>query len=90
MSVVTIHVFSGSARGVIAQGIAEGAVSASRGAGLRARLSVVLAACREAWRQHRSRTYLLDLDDRALKDIGLSRAQAEFEARKWFWEFDRS
>ncbi len=31
------------------------------------------------------RAHLASLDDHRLKDIGLSRAQADFEARKPFW-----
>ncbi len=39
----------------------------------------------EAWQRHRSRVRLADLDDRMLKDIGITRAEAEFEANKPFW-----
>lgn len=35
---------------------------------------------------HRSRRQLLQLDDRALKDIGLTRSQALAEGRKPFWK----
>jgi uncharacterized protein YjiS (DUF1127 family) len=35
---------------------------------------------------HRSRRQLAELDDRLLRDIGLSRASARFEATKGFWE----
>ena len=31
------------------------------------------------------RAHLASLDDHILKDIGISRAQADFEARKPFW-----
>lgn len=34
----------------------------------------------------RSRRQLLTLDDRLLKDIGISRAQAHQEGRKTFWQ----
>ena len=38
------------------------------------------------WRsQQRARAQLLALDDRGLADIGISRAQAQFEAEKPFW-----
>jgi uncharacterized protein YjiS (DUF1127 family) len=47
--------------------------------------SWVLAWMREAWRRHRSRVYLSELDDHMLKDIGISRAEAECEANKLFW-----
>lgn len=49
--------------------------------GLR-RLCAWLAAAHERQRQ---RQRLAELDDRALADIGLSRAQARFEADKPFW-----
>ncbi len=38
------------------------------------------------WRsQQRAREQLLSLDARGLADIGISRAQAQFEAEKPFW-----
>ncbi|BAU72030.1 DUF1127 domain-containing protein [Metapseudomonas furukawaii] len=38
------------------------------------------------WMRLHTRRALLALDDRALKDIGLSRAQALEEGRKPFWK----
>lgn len=39
-----------------------------------------------AWRERsQTRAQLARLDDRMLKDIGLSRSDAAFEARKPFW-----
>jgi uncharacterized protein YjiS (DUF1127 family) len=38
-----------------------------------------------AWRRHRSRRRIADLDSRALKDIGVTYAEAEMEANKPFW-----
>ena len=39
------------------------------------------------WRQQqRARAQLLALDEHGLKDIGISRAQARFEAEKPFWK----
>ena len=35
------------------------------------------------WRQRRK---LADLDDAALRDIGLTRSEAEAEARRRFWD----
>ncbi len=35
---------------------------------------------------HRSRRQLAELDDRLLRDIGLDRASARFEATKRFWD----
>ena len=50
------------------------------------RLRDVLAVI-EVWRESaRQRRALARLDDRMLKDIGLSREQAEHEICKLFWE----
>jgi uncharacterized protein YjiS (DUF1127 family) len=37
------------------------------------------------WRRARSRTELMNLSDRCLQDIGMSRCTADFEASKPFW-----
>jgi uncharacterized protein YjiS (DUF1127 family) len=44
------------------------------------------ATLREAWRRHRSRLRLVELDDHMLKDIGLSRADVWRECSKPFWQ----
>ena len=54
------------------------APSGRRAGGLRAML-------RSAWRRHRTRQYLVGLDADALKDIGVTYAEAEAEANKPFW-----
>ena len=41
---------------------------------------------REAWRAASSRRQLAELDDRALADLGISRAQARFEASRAPWD----
>jgi uncharacterized protein YjiS (DUF1127 family) len=41
---------------------------------------------RQSCERSRQRQVLLTLDDRLLKDIGLSRAEAMREARKPFWK----
>jgi uncharacterized protein YjiS (DUF1127 family) len=46
-------------------------------------LAAWLFAC---WQRHRQRRALLDLDDRLLRDIGVSRDDARLEAQKRFWE----
>ncbi|HET6608270.1 MAG TPA: DUF1127 domain-containing protein [Rhodopila sp.] len=38
-----------------------------------------------AWRNKTTRHYLTEMDDRTLADLGISRAQAEFEASRWMW-----
>ena len=43
------------------------------------------AMLRAAWRRHRTRHCLADLDPYLLKDIGVSYAEAEAEANKPFW-----
>ncbi|MGH7156378.1 MAG: DUF1127 domain-containing protein [Acetobacteraceae bacterium] len=40
---------------------------------------------REAWRRHRSRTWLSQLDQRMLRDIGITWSEAEREINKPFW-----
>jgi uncharacterized protein YjiS (DUF1127 family) len=47
------------------------------------RLCAGLARCHARWRQRQA---LRALDDRLLRDIGLTRAEAEREARKPFWQ----
>ena len=44
-----------------------------------------LARLREWRRRQRSRTFLVQLDDHLLKDIGVTYAEAEREANKPFW-----
>ena len=41
---------------------------------------------RELVRRYRSRQAIAELDGRMLKDIGVSYAEAEFEANKAFWQ----
>jgi uncharacterized protein YjiS (DUF1127 family) len=38
------------------------------------------------WKKSRERQRLMELDDRLLKDIGITREQAELEAAKWPWQ----
>lgn len=45
-----------------------------------------IAATRQMYRRRRQRQALLDLEDHQLADIGVSRQQAEQEARKPFWQ----
>ena len=45
----------------------------------------VLATLREWRRRSRDRARLAELDDRMLKDIGLTRTDAEFLINKPFW-----
>ena len=39
-----------------------------------------------AWRNHRTRRMLTEMDERMLSDLGISRAQASFEASRWMWD----
>jgi uncharacterized protein YjiS (DUF1127 family) len=54
------------------------------------RLRKCIAACLaylwRALRRHRERRYLMEMDARMLSDIGVDRATAWREARKWWWE----
>ena len=53
---------------------------------LLARLNRLLSAISHYQKRQCSRQRLLMLDDHLLKDIGLSRADAEREGRKSFWK----
>jgi uncharacterized protein YjiS (DUF1127 family) len=53
---------------------------------LRALADRVLATLRQWRRRAHDRTELARLDDRMLKDIGLSRGDAEFLSEKPFWQ----
>lgn len=44
-----------------------------------------LDVVKAAWRRRRSRMLLAQFDDRMLKDIGLTRADAQREANRPFW-----
>ena len=46
----------------------------------------VLTLVREWLRRSRTRTEIAELDDHLLRDIGLTRFEAEVEARKHFWQ----
>jgi uncharacterized protein YjiS (DUF1127 family) len=48
-------------------------------------LYVALASIRKAWRRWRTRQCLSAFDDHMLRDIGLTRAEAEYELNKPFW-----
>lgn len=43
-------------------------------------------SCSHMAQRRRGRQALLELDDRLLKDIGVTREQAERQSRKWFWQ----
>ncbi len=43
-----------------------------------------------AWRVFTTRQSLTELDERMLQDLGVSRAQAEFEASRPIWKLFRS
>jgi len=43
-------------------------------------------ACDHMLQRRRQRQALLELDDRLLKDIGLTREQLQREVRKWPWQ----
>ena len=53
-----------------------------------AALAVRFAATVTMWeRQRRSRINLSQLDDRLLKDVGLTRSQANREVKRYFWQY---
>ncbi len=45
----------------------------------------LIALAQAAWHRYRSRALLAQLDDYMLKDIGVTRAEAQLEASKPFW-----
>lgn len=50
------------------------------------RIAVQVAWCVLIWSQrHKSRIDLSQLDDRMLKDIGMTPREAAKESSKWFW-----
>jgi uncharacterized protein YjiS (DUF1127 family) len=53
---------------------------------LRHRLALALHAIDRAVVHWASRRRLADLDDHMLKDLGISRAQAQFEASRPVWD----
>lgn len=38
------------------------------------------------WERSEQRSHLARLDDRMLRDIGVSHAEADRESEKWFWQ----
>ncbi len=56
---------------------------------LRHRLALAWHALDRAVADWASRRRLADLDAHMLKDLGISRAQAEFEASRPIWDQDR-
>jgi uncharacterized protein YjiS (DUF1127 family) len=53
------------------------------------RLVHAWTAIRTSWKQAATRRQLANLDDRALSDIGISRAQAQFLAESPVWDLHR-
>ena len=43
-----------------------------------------------AWRVLSTKRELLEMDDHMLKDIGISRSQASYEATRWFWQLPKA
>lgn len=54
--------------------------------GWQARAALAWHRIAAAWQAGATRRQLSRLDDRALSDIGMSRAQAAFEAERPFWQ----
>lgn len=61
-------------------------LSASAPLPMPARLALAVAVLMTKWsKRHRTRQRLAELDDRMLKDIGVSRAEAHRESTLPFW-----
>ncbi len=43
-----------------------------------------------AWRVLSTRRELLEMDEHMLRDIGISRNEASFEATRWFWQLPKA
>lgn len=56
---------------------------------MRVWLQAFVAGLRERMRKHKTRRHLRELTDDQLRDIGVTRAQASFEAEKPFWWYKR-
>lgn len=78
---MSVHFFP-AARQV---GPTEGLRLAEAGRHLRIAARLLLAAMGEAARRHRTRRHLSALEGHLLRDIGVTRMDAEFEAAKPFW-----
>jgi uncharacterized protein YjiS (DUF1127 family) len=50
------------------------------------RMRRLRARVARALRNRTTRHYLTEMDDRMLADLGISRAQAAFEASRWMWD----
>ncbi|MCL2429725.1 MAG: DUF1127 domain-containing protein [Alphaproteobacteria bacterium] len=48
-------------------------------------IGIALSLLRQSWNRRRARSLLSELDDRMLKDIGITRAEADCEANTSFW-----
>jgi uncharacterized protein YjiS (DUF1127 family) len=69
----------------VAQLDPRGCTGALRRLGPEPARSTLLDLIRTTWRRRQSRACLAQFDDRMLKDIGLTRAEAELEFNKPFW-----
>jgi uncharacterized protein YjiS (DUF1127 family) len=81
---MTMLFVPGGSRAALARRVGPGRV-ANWFAVLRAGGASCLSRLREYRRRHRSRVYIWQLDDSQLKDIGITRAEAEREGNKPFW-----
>ncbi len=70
-----------SASRFVASGAGRLATEDSRTLMQRVRKGIALA-----WRRHKTRRMLTEMDERMLSDLGISRAQASFEASRWMWD----
>lgn len=61
-------------------------VTRSSGAGIQARIVQLRATLRTWRRRHTNRQALYSLDERTLRDVGLTVQQVQFEMHKPFWQ----
>lgn len=65
---------------------ASAPIAAAIGRTVRAGAILALSAAQAAFERRRQRRALLELDDRRLRDIGLTQADVGRERTKWMWE----
>ena len=74
---MSVHYFPASPKAEL--GLAEA------GRHVRAAFAILTACANQALRRMRTRKHLCELEPHLLRDIGITRLDAEFEANKPFW-----
>jgi uncharacterized protein YjiS (DUF1127 family) len=83
---MTVFAFTSAPRESVSPGWAP-RPAASAKAAVAAPRATLLKTVRAALRRRRTRLILSEMSDHMLKDIGLTRCDADYEANKPFWRF---